>query len=79
MITYCTRLYMGNITVSNLMYDLQKYFLYSCCTVSCKAIVPCKTDVNKLGTSPVSFKQCRQSSSCEVLMLDMTEKCANCD
>ena len=37
-------------------------------------LVPWKTD-----TSPVSFKRYRRSSLCEVLMLDMTEKCANCD
>ena len=42
-------------------------------------IVPCKTEVNKLGTSPLSFKQYRRLSLCEVLMLDMTEKFANCD
>ena len=34
---------------------------------------------NKKCTSPLSFKQYRQSSLCEVLVLDMTEKCANCD
>ena len=39
----------------------------------------CKTDINKLDTAPVNFKQQRRSSLCEVLMLDMTEKCANCD
>ena len=53
------------------------------CTVSSEKLikhtVPCKTDVNKVDTSPVSFKQYRRSSLCEVLMLDMAEKCANCD
>ena len=74
---------MGNATVSNLIYDLQKYFLCGGCTVSSEKlidhIVPCQTDVNKLDTSPVSFKQYIRSSFCEFLMLDMTEKCANCD
>ena len=37
-------------------------------------LVPWKTD-----TSPVSFKRYRRSSLRKVLMLDMTEKCANCD
>ena len=41
--------------------------------------MPCKTDINKIDTSPVSFKQHRRSSLFEVLMLDMAEKCANCD
>ena len=72
--------FMGNVTVSNLIYDLQKYFLCGGCTVSSEKfmnhIVRCKTDVNKLDTSPLNFKQCRRSSLCEVLM---TEKCANFD
>ena len=75
--------FMVNVTVSNEIYDLQKYFLCRGCTVSSEKlnnhIVPCKTDVNKLGTSPLSFKQYRRSSLCEVLVLDMTEKCSNCD
>ena len=74
---------MGNVTVSNLIYNLQKYFSCGSCTVSSEKLinntVPWKTDVNKLDTSPVSFKQHRRSSLCEVLMLDMTEKCANCN
>ena len=74
---------MANVTVSNLTYNLQKYFLCGGCTVSSEKLinhtVPWKTDVNKLDPSPVSFKQHRRSSLCEVLMLDMTEKCANCD
>ena len=41
--------------------------------------MPCKTDINKIDTSPVSFKQHRRSSLFEVLMLDMADKCANCD
>ena len=72
-----------NVTVSNLIYDLHKYFLCGGCSVSSEKlinhIVSCKTDINKLDTAPVSFKQQRRSSLCEVLMLDMTEKCANCD
>ena len=71
---------MGNVTVSNLIYDLQKYFLCGGCTVSSEKfmnhILRYKTDVNKLDTSPLNFKQCRRSSLCEVLM---TEKCANFD
>ena len=39
----------------------------------------CKTDINKLDTSPVSFKHYGRSSLRDVLMLDMTEKCANYD
>ena len=42
-------------------------------------IMPWKTGVNKLDTSPISFDQYRQSSLCEVLMLDVTEKCFNRD
>ena len=53
------KLFMVNVTVSNLIYDLQKYFLCGGCTVSSEKvinhIVPCKTDVNKLDTSPVGF------------------------
>ena len=75
--------FMVNVTVSNEIYDLQKYFLCRGCTVSSEKLnnhtVPCKTDVNKLGTSPLSFKQYRWSSLCEVLVLGMTEKCSNCD
>ena len=56
--------FMGNVTVSNLIYDLQKYFLCGGCRVSSEKlinhIVPCKTDINKLDTSPVSFKQYRR-------------------
>ena len=52
--------FMGKITVSNLIYDLQKYLLYVGCTVSSEKhinhIAPCKTDVNKSDNSPVSFK-----------------------
>ena len=59
------------------------FYVVGGCTVSSEKvsnhIVPCKTDVSKLGTSPDSFQQYRRSSLCEVLMLDMTEKCANCD
>ena len=57
--------FMGNVAVSNLIYDLQKYFLCGGFTVSSEKlinhIVPCKTDVNKLDTSPVSFKQYRKA------------------
>ena len=60
-----------------------KIFLCGGCTVSSKKlihhIVLCKTDLNKLDTSPVSFKQYRQSSLFEDLISDMTVKCANCD
>ena len=73
----------GNVTVSNLIYALQKYFLCVGCTVSSEKlinhIVTCKTDINKLDTSPVSFKQYRRSHLCEVLMLDMTKQCDNCN
>ena len=59
------------------------FYVVGGCTVSSEKLsnhtVPCKTDVSKLGTSPDSFQQYRWSSLCEVLMLDMTEKCANCD
>ena len=44
--------FMGNLAVSKLIYDLQKYFLCGCCTGSSEKLVnpimPCKTDVNKL-------------------------------
>ena len=74
--------YMG-IWVSDLICDLQKYFLCGSCTVSSekliKHIVPCRTDVNKLDTSPINFKQYRRSSLCEVLTLDTRKKCAKCD
>ena len=74
--------YMG-IWASDLIYHLQKYFLCGSCTVSSEKlinhIVPCKTDVNKLETSPINFKQYRRSSLCEVLTLGMREKCAKCD
>ena len=63
---------MGNVTVSNLIYDLQKYFLCGGCIVSSENLinhrVPCKSDVNKLDTSPVSLKQYRRSSLYGVLM-----------
>ena len=69
---------MVNVTVSNLIYDLQKYFLCGGCTVSSEKvinhIVSWKTGKNKLDTSPISFDQYRQSSLCEVLMLDLTKK-----
>ena len=71
------------ISVSDLIYHLQKYFLCGSCTVSSEKlinhIVPCKTDVNQLDTSPINFKQYRRPSLCEVLTLDMREKCSKCD
>ena len=72
---------MGSVTVLNLICDLQKYFSCGGCTVLSEKlvnhIVPYKTDLNKLDTSPISFKQYTCSSLCEFLTLDRTEKCAN--
>ena len=46
------------------------FYVVGGCTVSSEKlsnrIVPCKTDVSKLGTSPDSFQQYRWSSLCEV-------------